>query len=194
MKTVFTRASEFVASSLIVFAFLFFAGVVAAQTQGVPIPTRPLDGARDPGARDPNSPPLTELEEEMRAKHAIKVAEKEREENLDRAREIEQIGKELQESLKYQATLDHDTLKKVERLEKLARKIRGEAGGEDQEVKLPKHPTDATSAIAQIAEASETLSKDVKNTPRQVVSASVITNANLLLELIKILRGYTGQL
>ena len=194
MKTVFTRASGFVTSSLIVFAFLFCAGVVVAQTQGVPIPVRPQDGARDPGARDPNSPPLTEIEEEMRAKHAIKVAEKEHEENLDRAREIGQIGKELQECAKNSATLDRDFLKKVERLEKLTRKIRGEAGGEDEEVKLPKQPTDATSAISQLADASETLSKDVKNTPRQVVSASVINNANVLLELIKIVRGYTRQL
>jgi hypothetical protein len=194
MKTVLTRASGFVTSSLVVFAFLFCAGVVVAQTQGVPIPVRPQDGARDPGARDPNSPPLTEIEEEMRAKHAIKVAEKEHEENLDRAREIGQIGKELQQCAKNTANLDRDFLKKVERLEKLTRKIRGEAGGEDEEVKLPKQPTDVTSAISQLADASETLSKDVRNTPRQVVSASVINNANVLLELIKIVRGYTRQL
>jgi hypothetical protein len=90
MKTAFTL-------SLIVFAFLFCAGVVVAQTQGVPIPVRPQGVPKDPGARDPNDPPLTEIEEEMRAKHAIKVAEKEHEENLDRAREIAQIGKQLQQ-------------------------------------------------------------------------------------------------
>ena len=192
MKTVLTRASAFVASSLIVFAFLFCAGVVVAQTtRGVPpqAPVRPNDGTRDP-----NAPPLTEIEEEMRAKHAIKLAEKEHEENLDRAREIGQIGKELQECAKNTSTLDREFMKKVERLEKLTRKIRGEAGGEDEEVKLPTRPTDAASAITQLADASETLSKDVKNTPRQVVSASVINNANVLLELIKIVRGYTRQL
>jgi hypothetical protein len=195
MKTVFTRASAFVTSGL--FAFLFCAGLVVAQTRGIPIPPRPQEGTRDPGAnpgRDPNAPPLTEIEEEMRAKHAIKAAEKEHEENLDRAREIGQIGKELQECAKNASSLDRDFLKKVERLEKLARKIRGEAGGEDDEVKLPKRPTDAASAIAQLADASETLSKDVQNTPRQVVSASVIGSANVLLELIKIVRGYTRQL
>ena len=194
MKTVFLRLSAFVISGLIVFALLFCADLVVAQTQGVPIPVRPQDGARDPAARDPNAPPLTELEEEMRAKHAIKAAEKEHEENLDRAREIGQIGKELQECAKNAASLDRDFLKKVERLEKLTRKVRGEAGGEDEEVKLPKQPTDVTSAITQLADASEILSKDVQNTPRQVVSASVIGNANVLLELIKIVRGYTRQL
>jgi hypothetical protein len=137
---------------------------------------------------------LTEIEEEMRAKHAIKVAEKEHEENLDRAREIAQIGKQLQQCAKNTAALDREFLKKVERLEKLTRKVRGEAGGEDEEVKLPKQPTDVTSAITQLADASEILSRDVQNTPRQVVSASVIGNANVLLELIKIVRGYTRHL
>jgi hypothetical protein len=193
MKTVLAKAFAFVTSGLIV--FLFCAGVVVAQGRGFPISTAPVKQdptSRDP--RDPNTPPLTELEEEMRAKHAIKAAEKEHEENLDRARDIGQIGKELQECAKNAATVDRDFLKKVERLEKLTRKVRGEAGGEDEEVKLPKRPTDAASAIAQLADASETLSKDVQNTPRQVVSISVIGNANVLLELIKIVRGYTRQL
>jgi hypothetical protein len=34
------------------------------------------------------------------------------------------------------------------------------------------------------------LSKTVQNTPRQVVNASVIGNANVLLELIKLLRAF----
>ena len=194
MKTVFRRASAFVTSSLILFAFLFCAGLVVAQTQGLPIPIPPAPIRPNDGASDPNAPPLTEIEEELRAKNAIKFAEKEHQENLDRAREIGQIGKELQECAKNTAVLDREFLKKVERLEKLTKKIRGEAGGEDEEVKLTKHPADVASAITQVAEASETLSKDVQNTPRQVVSASVIGNANVLLELIKILRGYTRHL
>jgi hypothetical protein len=191
MKTVFRKASAFVTSSLIVFALLVCAGVVVAQNpRGVPpTPIRPNDGPRDP-----NAPPLTDIEEELRAKNAIKLAEKDHQENLDRAREIGQIGKELRECAKNKATLDRDFLKKVERLEKLTKKIRGEAGGDDEEVKLPRNPTDVASALTLVADASETLSKDVQNTPRQVVSASVIGNANVLLELIKILRGYTRQL
>jgi hypothetical protein len=115
------------------------------------------------------------------------MAEKEHEENLDRAREIGQIGKFLKERFHGHSTLDRDYFKKIERLEKLTKKVRSEAGGEDEEVNITR-PTDLSSAITQIAEASETLSKDVQNTPRRVVSASVIGNANVLLELIKIAR------
>jgi len=126
-------------------------------------------------------------------KRAIKMAEKDHQENVDRAREIAQIAKELQEHVKDQANLDRNAVKKIERLEKLTKKIRGEAGGEDEDVEIPNRPTDVCSTVKQIADASESLSKDVQNTPRQVVSASVIGNANVLLELIKILRAFVRQ-
>jgi hypothetical protein len=136
--------------------------------------------------------PLTTFEEEMRAKRAIKLAEKDHEENLERARELAQIGKELHETLKHKGSVDRASLKKLERLEKLTKKIRGEAGGESEEVSIVDRPSDMATALAQIAEASETLSKNVQNTPRQVVSASVITDANVLLELIRLLRVLAG--
>ncbi len=138
-------------------------------------------------------PPLTTFEEEIRAKRAIKLAEKEHKENLNRAREIAQIGRELQDSLKNKTSLDRAVTKKIERLEKLTRKIRGEAGGEDEEVKIVDRPSDIPSASTQIAETSEALSKNVQNTPRQVVSAAVIGNANVLLELIRMIRTFGRQ-
>jgi hypothetical protein len=137
--------------------------------------------------------PLTEIEEELRAKQAIKYAEKGHQENLNRAKEIGQIGKELKASVNNTPLLSRDSYKKIERLEKLTRKIRGEAGGDDQEVELDKRPSSVPAAIDEIAKKAESLSKDVQNTPRQVVSASVIGNANVLLELIKIIRTLTRE-
>ena len=134
------------------------------------------------------------MEEEMRAKRAIKTAEKDHQENLKRAHELAEIGKNLKETLKDKSTLDRDSLKKVERLEKLAKKIRSEAGGEEEDVTIPNRPSDLSSTVTQIAEASETLCKSVQDTPRQVVSASVIANANVLLELIKVARTFAVKL
>ncbi len=139
---------------------------------------------------DSDDTPLTTFEEELRAKRAIRLAEKEHEENLKRAREIAQLGKELNDNLKDKSVLDRDSLKKVERLEKLTKKVRGEAGGDEEEVEIPNRPADLSTTMAQIAEASESLSKKVIDTPRQVVSASVIGKANVLLELIKMVRGF----
>lgn len=190
MKAVLRDLRTTVILSSLIVAFLLCAGNVVAQTQGQPIPSRPV--SQSP-VRGENELPLSTIEEEMNAKRAIRLAEKEHEENLDRAREIGQLGKELRDSLKDKTSIQRECLKKVDRLEKLTKKVRGEAGGEDQEVNITKRPTDIASATMQIAEVSESLSKDVQNTPRQVVSASVIGRANVLLELIKILRAFARQ-
>ena len=168
---------------IVVSAGAAFSQTTTPQRPSPTPPPRPVDGT----FRNPNDSPLTTFEEEIRAKRELKLAEKDHQENLDRAREIGHIGKYLKESFQARSTLDRDYLKKIERLEKLTKKVRSEAGGEDEEVNITR-PTDLSSAITQIAEASETLSKDVQNTPRRVVSASVIGNANVLLELIKIAR------
>jgi len=175
----------------LIFGCLLCASISFAQNplpRSTPPPARPPDGTTKPP--DSDSPPLTTFEEELRAKHAIKMAEKDYQENLERAKEIAQIGKELRESLKNQSNIDRTYLKKIDRLEKLTKKVRGEAGGEDEEIEIPNRPSDLASTVCRVAEDAESLSKNVQKTPRQVVSASVIGNANILLELIKLLRSY----
>jgi hypothetical protein len=156
---------------------------LSARGQSRPIPPSEMDPLTT------RERPITEMEAEIRAKQAIKYAEKGHQENIDRAKEIAQIGKELKSAVSNTPLLDRESQKKIERLEKLTRKIRGEAGGEDQEIQISDRPTDVPSTICRIADAADTLSKDVQNTPRQVVSTSVIENANVLLELIKIMRA-----
>lgn len=172
-------------------SIVFCANVAFAQVKPPPPqpsptpPPRPVDGT----FKNPDDSPLTTFEEEIRAKREIKIAEKEHQENLNRAKEISDIGKQLKD-FKVNSTLDRDCVKKIERLEKLTKKVRSEAGGDDDEISISPRPTDLPSAIKQISDASETLSKDVQNTPRRVVSASVINSANVLLELIRLARGF----
>jgi len=173
--------------AILVFLILFWSSLAAAQIPR-PSPTPP-PGPIDGTIRQ-DTAPLTTFEEELRAKRAIKIAEKEHEENLARAKEIAEIGKELKDSLKDKTVLDHDSVKKVERLEKLTKKVRGEAGGEDEDVEIPNRPSDLPTTVKEIADATESLAKNVQDTPRQVVSASVIDKANVLLELIKMVRNF----
>ena len=185
-------ANRMHAVSLLIFVVLFGGSVAVAQipASSRPAPTpppRPIRGLKQDGD---DTRPLTTFEEEMRAKRAIKLAEKEHDDNLKRAREIAEIGKLLQETLKDKSVVDRDSLKKVERLEKLTKKIRSEAGGEDEDVTIENKPYDLCDTVTKIAEASESLSKNVQDTPRQVVSASVIGKANVLLELLKMVRGF----
>ena len=181
MKTV-----SFTACTLAVM-ILLSAAVAFGQT--VPPKNPPTVPGAD-GKREDDQSPLTTFEEEIRAKRMIKMAEKEHQENLDRAKEIKQIGKELKESLQGKSTLDRDNLKKIDRLEKLTKKVRGEAGGESEDLSIVNPPKDLSDAACQIGEKSESLSKEVQNTPRQVVSAAVISSANILLELIRIARTF----
>lgn len=176
----------FVSATLLCSVNFLFAQTVTPR----PLPPRVDSPSND---RRSDERQLGTFEEELRAKRAIRMAEKEHEENLNRARELAQVAKELQAYLKDKTTLDRVSLKKIDRLEKLAKKIRGEAGGEDEEIEIIDRPTDISSAAKQIAESAESLSKNVQNTPRQVVSASVIGNANVLLELIKLIRAFAPR-
>ena len=173
--------------SFIVLSFVITTAQSASKASATPPPPPDITADKRLGE---NPGPLTTFEEELRAKRAIKLAEKEHEDNLNRAREIYQLGQDLKNCLKDRSALDRDDTKKIDRLEKLTKKIRGEAGGEDDDVQIAAPPADVPTAVSQIADNADQLSKDVQKTPRQVVSAAVIDRANVLLQLVKILRGF----
>jgi len=177
---------------LVISILVFFAPVAVAQTNTQKTQTtHPESGSADKSSSSDDDAPLTTFEEEIRAKRAIKIAEKEHQANVDRAREISQLGKGLQEALKQRQSLDREDNKKLERLEKLTKKVRGDAGGEASEVKLDTQPGDLTATVSRLVEVTESLSKSVQSTPRQVVSTTVIDNANVLLELIRVIRSFS---
>jgi hypothetical protein len=132
-------------------------------------------------------------EAEMMARREIKVAEKERQENLDRAREAAQLGAEIREAFNKNQMLGSSEMKKLQRLEKLTRRIREEAGGSDAEVTIEYTPGQLESVIGKLAERSETMRKGVEKTPRQVISAYVIERTNEVLEIIRYVRSLSRQ-
>ena len=132
--------------------------------------------------------PPTVVEEEMRAKRAIKEADREYQENLGRARDLSSLGVALVTSFKQKKALDQEDLKKLEKVEKLAKGIRRAAGGSEDKVEMEKPPTDLTSAMEMLSDVSQSLKEKVEKTPKHVISATVIDEANVLLELIRIVR------
>ncbi|HEY6190144.1 MAG TPA: hypothetical protein VIW80_21010 [Pyrinomonadaceae bacterium] len=170
---------------LFIFAFAVmtaFAGAALAQ------------GTRNSAAAEAESEYDTMLgspAREMRARLEIERQEKLRRENLERAREVAQLGEELRDAFTSHQALDRAEVKKLERLEKLTRRIRSEAGGSDDEEPLEDAPRGLDVAMTRIAELSGELRKGVEKTPRLVVSASVIEQANQLLELIGFVRTQT---
>jgi hypothetical protein len=132
------------------------------------------------------------LEMEMLKRREIEVAEKEHRENLERAHEAAQLGSELRDAYAHNKSLDRAGLKKLDRLEKITRRIRSMAGGsDDKDSAVEKAPPQLEAAFSRLAEVSEEMRKGVEKTPRQVVSASVIEHANELLDIIAYIRNLT---
>jgi hypothetical protein len=172
----------------LIFLSLLMTGSIHVQAQiGSAATNDPMAAERPrPRGGDLGTP-----EEEMRARNEIKIAEKERQENLDRAREAAQLGAEILKGFSKDSVIDPANMKKLERLEKLARRIRSRAGGSEDDEPLDNVPTALAPALTRLADTSEALYKGVEKTPRQVISTTVIERANELLELIRFIRTNT---
>jgi hypothetical protein len=179
------------------FILVLVAGMAfAAQAQQPEKPARPPRASAS-GAQD-KTPPRQESkimvgtpEAEMMARHEVNTAEKDHKENLERAREAAQLSTEIRDSFLHNKAFGRTEEKKLERLEKLTRKIRSEAGGSDGEVTIEAVPSQMGPALARLAEISDKMRKVVEKTPRQVISASVIERANELLEIIRYVKNFT---
>jgi hypothetical protein len=159
-----------------------FACAASAQTGSQVSP--PTDASGQNPRRDMGAP-----EEEIIRRAEIKHEEESHKEMVDRADETALIGEQILNSFQKNKSLGKDDLKKLDRMEKLARKIRGSAGGSDDEEPLDNPPQQLEKALARLAELSEQLHKSVQKTSRLVISAGVINSSNELIELIKHIRS-----
>ena len=127
-------------------------------------------------------------EADMRTRLAIKKAKKDYEENVARAKEARQLASDLKIAYETRNTFTSQDQKRLERLEKLTRRIRNEAGGSDTDADPKDLPQSIVSAVKLVAEMAEDLCKEVEKTPRRIVSASIIAQANKLIGLIQHVR------
>jgi len=170
-------------------AILSLLGSVSAYSQIKPSPTPPPP--EPPSVNKPDSPlpDFGSPESEMRARNILKAEKKQYDENVARAREASQLATELVAAFAKSKAFTSADGKKLERLEKLTKRIRNEAGGSETEPDLKDIPGVLEAAVKQVAELADDLRKLVEKTPRHVVSASVINEANKLLGLIQHVRG-----
>jgi hypothetical protein len=170
-------------------AGLMLAGASQAQS------SRPISAApQDPppangGKNDSSDTNFGSPENEMRDKLLLKEEKKQYDENVARAHEVSQLGSELNESFTSRKLFTPDDGKKLERLEKLTRKIRNEAGGSDSDATVKDMPGEMDATMKRLADLADELFKLVEKTPRHVVSAAVIDQANKLISLVQRLRN-----
>lgn len=118
----------------------------------------------------------------------MKAEKKQYDENLARAREVSDLGHQLADTYEAKKLLGADDGKKLERLEKLVKKVRNEVGGSETNPDVKDIPEALAVAVKRIAELADELKSLVEKTPRHVISASVIDQANKLLGLIQHVR------
>lgn len=175
------------------YSILFLLLIAAYSAEPARAQSRQTSNPNDAISADkayPSSSPsiLASPEAEMIARSRMKYEEKEYKENLERAREAAQLGSELHEAYKKNSSLSQTDIKKLDRLEKITRRIRSAAGGSDDEEQIEDAPSKLETALVRLAETSEGLQKGVEKTPRLVISSLVIGKANELLEIIKYIR------
>ncbi len=160
---------------------------VSAQSPGVPPPNEPSNA----NPARPDKPEFGSHESEIRARMIIKDEKKRYDEHLERAREAAQLAAQLSDAYKAKQGFDSEDGKKLERLEKLTKRIRNEAGGSETNPDVKSIPPDLTAAVKRVAEMAEDLRKLVEKTPRHVISAAVIDHANTLIGIIQYVRNPT---
>jgi len=170
-----------------IFAAVFVAALSAgAQAQSTPPKLEEPLPTPEPQRRPR---PLGSPEEEMLRRAEIRHEEENHKEMVERADEAAEIGDEILSSFRQTNSLTRDDLKKLERLVKLARKIRGGAGGSDDDKQLRDPPGKIEGALSRLSSLAGDLKKSVSKTSRLVISAAVIERSNEMIELIRHIRG-----
>lgn len=125
------------------------------------------------------------------AKMRLKEAEKEFNEMLGRSEEAAKLSDELYESYQHNQKLMPDDAKKVERLEKLVKKLRDDLGSESDEDKKNSSNNSLPSfgdALKDIREKSSDLFSELKKRGRFTVSVVAVESSNTLLKLVRFVR------
>ena len=163
----------------IVFLLTLFA--LAGGYAGAQIDASTRDG-------NPRQEDLPKSIKENLAKGRIDQEKKEYEELLKRADEASKLSEELEQSFAQNNKLSGEDLKKLERLEKLVKKIRGDLGADEEEISDEKKPADLAGAFKALQENTSKLMDELKKSTRYTVSALAIQSSNVLLKVVKFLR------
>ena len=173
---------------MIVFAFAAH-GNSQTPKPNFPPPSDPSikDSSKDDSKNDVR---FGSPEAEMRSKWEIKEEKKKYDEHVARAKEISQLASQISTSYKAHNTLSSDDEKKLERLQKLTKRIRNDAGGGENDDDVDKDiPAGMDETLKKVSDMACELEKLVEGTPRNVISAGVIDQANKLLGVLQHVRG-----
>lgn len=165
---------------------LAFASGAMAQTQTLP------RGVTAPRSKPPGSPPDPReqdlsMPDEMRARMAIERANNEYRKTLEDADHLNELSAEIAKSFHERGQLNADELKKVGTIEKLAKRLLSQAGGDQVDDGSTEQKT-LDEIVDRMSTAAATVPKMLKEQTRFVVSATTIATLNDIINLAQFIR------
>jgi hypothetical protein len=141
---------------------------------------------------------------ESLVKQRIEREKKDYREMLERGEEALKLSDELEKSIAQTSKLSSQDQIKLERLEKIVKKIRKELGGDDDdglksaftmdasplETEKDEMPLTVASAVKKLQSSAAKLFDELKKTTRFSISAMAIQSSNALLKIVKFVRFY----
>jgi hypothetical protein len=142
--------------------------------------------------RTPQKEEVPQGIKENLAKMCIEQQKKEYAEMLKRGEEALKLSEDLEKAFAANNSLSAEDRKKLERLEKIVKKIRGDLGGgdDDKEVETGEDnsPLSMSNAFKVLQENTVKLVDELKKATRHTISAVAIHSSNVLLKVVKFLR------
>lgn len=165
---------------LIFSVFLILGATVFANAQGAEASSR---------SGVPQKEELPSGIKESLAKQRIEREKKDYKEMLDRSEEALKLSEQLEKSYAQHNQFSSEDVKKLERLEKVVKKIRSEMGGGDDgaEEDIEK-PSSIANALSSMKEGASKLVEELKKTSRYSVSVIAVQSSNALINVVQFLR------
>lgn len=139
-----------------------------------------------------NSQPKLDLPDSMRenlAKRRIKDEEEEYQELIKRGEEAVKLSEELTKSYEENNKLSGEDQKKLEKLEKVVKRIRRDLGAEDDDEETQNNkPSTLLNTLKIIKEKSNSLLSELKKTSRHSISVVAVESSNAVFRLVRFLR------
>ena len=130
---------------------------------------------------------------ETRIKMRIDREKKDHEEMLERGEEVRRLSERLEKSFAQNGRLSDTDRTALETVEKNAKKIRSELGGDDNDEKIDEllkvgEKASLANAVDTLKNAATNLADELKKTTRFTISATAIQSSNAVLTLARFLR------
>lgn len=167
------------------FLQLFFIALIVASA--VLLANAQTDSSTRSGV--PNKEDFPKGIQESLAKQRIEREKKDYDDLLKRGEEAAKLSDELEKSFAQSNQLSAEDKKKLDRLEKVVKKIRSELGADDDEsIELDDKPLSVINALKYLQNNTVKLVDELKKTSRYSVSVVAVESSNLLLKVVRFLR------